>query len=191
MRGKRWPARRLTTLRRIIPARAGQTTSCTSHSKSRPDHPRACGANLNASSSQTARNGSSPRVRGKPGRGFDMEFEHRIIPARAGQTLTCHSQSFGVPDHPRACGANEGRGSDARIGAGSSPRVRGKPRAKTCRRLEGRIIPARAGQTLTRPSDGVEGTDHPRACGANSAVFLILSMEAGSSPRVRGKRRHR
>ena len=134
------------------------------------------------------RTGSSPRVRGKPGRGFDMEFEHRIIPARAGQTLTCHSQSFGVPDHPRACGANEGRGSDARIGAGSSPRVRGKPRAKTCRRLEGRIIPARAGQTLTRPSDGVEGTDHPRACGANSAVFLILSMEAGSSPRVRGKR---
>ena len=188
MRGKRWPARRLTTLRRIIPARAGQTWPCTRARTSRPDHPRACGANLNASSSQTARNGSSPRVRGKPGRGFDMEFEHRIIPARAGQTLTCHSQSFGVPDHPRACGANEGRGSDARIGAGSSPRVRGKPRAKTCRRLEGRIIPARAGQTLTRPSDGVEGTDHPRACGANSAVFLILSMEAGSSPRVRGKR---
>ena len=172
----------------IIPARAGQTNIQARRFHLFPDHPRACGANLDASSSQTARNGSSPRVRGKPGRGFDMEFEHRIIPARAGQTLTCHSQSFGVPDHPRACGANEGRGSDARIGAGSSPRVRGKPRAKTCRRLEGRIIPARAGQTLTRPSDGVEGTDHPRACGANSAVFLILSMEAGSSPRVRGKR---
>ena len=188
MRGKPGRARGRERQGRIIPARAGQTTTTRTRPSCAPDHPRACGANLNASSSQTARNGSSPRVRGKPGRGFDMEFEHRIIPARAGQTLTCHSQSFGVPDHPRACGANEGRGSDARIGAGSSPRVRGKPRAKTCRRLEGRIIPARAGQTLTRPSDGVEGTDHPRACGANSAVFLILSMEAGSSPRVRGKR---
>ena len=188
MRGKPGRARGRERQGRIIPARAGQTTTTRTRPSCAPDHPRACGANLYASSSQTARNGSSPRVRGKPGRGFDMEFEHRIIPARAGQTLTCHSQSFGVPDHPRACGANEGRGSDARIGAGSSPRVRGKPRAKTCRRLEGRIIPARAGQTLTRPSDGVEGTDHPRACGANSAVFLILSMEAGSSPRVRGKR---
>ena len=188
MRGKPGRARGRERQGRIIPARAGQTTTTRTRPSCAPDHPRACGANLNASSSQTARNGSSPRVRGKPGRGFDMEFEHRIIPARAGQTLTCHSQSFGVPDHPRACGANEGRGSDARIGAGSSPRVRGKPRAKTCRRLEGRIIPARAGQTLTRPSDGVEGTDHPRACGANSAVFLILSREAGSSPRVRGKR---
>ena len=73
------------------------------------------------------------------------------------------------PDHPRACGANSNSVSE--YGKG------------------GRIIPARAGQTL-RPDD-VAGpdADHPRACGANLPCEQSHEVTAGSSPRVRGKRR--
>ena len=188
MRGKPRLAHLIASRARIIPARAGQTWPCTRARTSRPDHPRACGANDYDKDAPIVRTGSSPRVRGKLERQQLADGTERIIPARAGQTWTRVRYGIRTPDHPRACGANVDVSFAVIWCAGSSPRVRGKPRAKTCRRLEGRIIPARAGQTLTRPSDGVEGTDHPRACGANSAVFLILSMEAGSSPRVRGKR---
>ena len=167
MRGKRWPARRLTTLRRIIPARAGQTTSCTSHSKSRPDHPRACGANDYDKDAPIVRTGSSPRVRGKLERQQLADGTERIIPARAGQTWTRVRYGIRTPDHPRACGANVDVSFAVIWCAGSSPRVRGKRRARLRRPYWGRIIPARAGQTTCQNLPKAGRSDHPRACGAN------------------------
>ena len=71
--------------------------------------------------------------------------------------------------------------------AGSSPRVRGKRRARAVETCEPRIIPARAGQTVLlfeiQPGD----TDHPRACGANACRVVFARACSGSSPRVRGK----
>ena len=98
-----------------------------------------------------------------------MGHQLRIIPARAGQTPACSHCRRTFPDHPRACGANSNSVSE--YGKG------------------GRIIPARAGQTL-RPDD-VAGpdADHPRACGANLPCEQSHEVTAGSSPRVRGKRR--
>ena len=66
MRGKPEHADRRLRHRRIIPAHAGQTTCSSPSSTSAPDHPRACGANLAASSEARCANGSSPRMRGKP-----------------------------------------------------------------------------------------------------------------------------
>ena len=112
---------------RIIPARAGQTDGHGIEPWSRSDHPRACGANSLASFLLLSFDGSSPRVRGKPGR----------LSGRCSER----------PDHPRACGANHLLTGNARNVSGSSPRVRGKRLTQMRGLCFGRIIPARAGQT--------------------------------------------
>ena len=131
--------------------------------------------------------GSSPRVRGKLGRGRVRGFVHRIIPARAGQTNWHEYSSLSYSDHPRACGANMPSSTVCKESCGSSPRVRGKHLFKIPQRYRNRIIPARAGQTVTQ-IDGDGGTaDHPRACGANFPGPPWDNVSSGSSPRVRGK----
>ena len=189
MRGKRPQKRREPTQNRIIPARAGQTWSGHPWSGRSADHPRACGANLSWLVWWWPRNGSSPRVRGKLG-GLPALVAHvRIIPARAGQTSACPRMRTASTDHPRACGANYLGRPDGRRDYGSSPRVRGKREPLDQQRVDGRIIPARAGQTAGYSLAVWVESDHPRACGANFVVNPDLEHLYGSSPRVRGKRR--
>ena len=116
-----------------------------------------------------------------------VQAEFRIIPARAGQTVSNVLIERADTDHPRACGANGGCCSVAVGLAGSSPRVRGKPLRYACSLRGGRIIPARAGQTSARDMSRNAYADHPRACGANATTAINVSGAAGSSPRVRGK----
>ncbi len=53
-----------------------------------------------------------------------------------------------------------------------------------------RIIPAHAGQTpRAHPSSGCT-SDHPRTCGANTSVLLMVFSFNGSSPHMRGKPRN-
>ena len=52
-----------------------------------------------------------------------------------------------------------------------------------------RIIPAHAGQTGLGNPTRRSSADHPRACGANMRSGSESSACAGSSPRMRGKRR--
>ena len=132
---------------RIIPARAGQTSSSVSAMIVSPDHPRACGANLTGCIIICWRNGSSPRVRGKPELSQKRFGDLRIIPARAGQTASYPRPSNASADHPRACGANFPGHAMSSKSSGSSPRVRGKRRHSTLSHDSIRIIPARAGQT--------------------------------------------
>ena len=131
--------------------------------------------------------GSSPRVRGKPAPFAPSVASTRIIPARAGQTVSHRRRSRATPDHPRACGANQCLEQFGLVRFGSSPRVRGKlwP-LRPCHPWP-RIIPARAGQTGRRWLKRQRGPDHPRACGANTDVEQHRKETFGSSPRVRGK----
>ena len=112
----------------------------------------------------------------------------RIIPAHAGQTTPSSIPLCHCSDHPRACGANDDGIAATFYGDGSSPRMRGKLAGLFNDLSHRRIIPAHAGQThhvqlVQRPE-----SDHPRACGANSASRLANSAAIGSSPRMRGKR---
>ena len=171
---------------RIIPARAGFTTSILSARSSMTDHPRACGVYLLNNYSCSHLNGSSPRVRGLP-LAWRVEVTDRgIIPARAGFTAGPGFQLFVSQDHPRACGVYGAWWSWVVVLAGSSPRVRGLRRRWCFRRPWAGIIPARAGFTCTVPSPTGTSRDHPRACG----VYIIRagdeSRRPGSSPRVRG-----
>ena len=190
MRGKPDAARRQIPQRRIIPARAGQTRRPRPWPSTPPDHPRACGANITGGDGIDGHIGSSPRVRGKlvllalPSRPI------RIIPARAGQTWRRASSTPCPTDHPRACGANNWRSTGKGPSYGASPRVRGKltGSVKEDFSMNGRIIPARAGQTQAHRLRPYLHPDHPRACGANEAQDGSDDLVPGSSPRVRGKR---
>ena len=114
---------------------------------------------------------------------------NRIIPAHAGQTRCERCRRYGRADHPRACGANTSTEGNADSTYGSSPRMRGKQRAFIENTLKPRIIPAHAGQTDVARWSGNWRTDHPRACGANSALRPSNILQSGSSPRMRGKPR--
>ena len=132
---------------RIIPARAGPTTSQLEHSVYSPDHPRSCGANLVISTVFSGLYGSSPLVRGQHNRMRWSFNDIRIIPARAGPTPIIVFPRAQLADHPRSCGANCLRREMAAIRYGSSPLVRGQPCPKAKRTHAARIIPARAGPT--------------------------------------------
>ena len=187
MRGKRVLLVETVEHIRIIPARAGQTGSSRPPWSAPSDHPRACGANKGSQDGFAQLFGSSPRVRGKRTAKTGQHATKRIIPARAGQTRYFQQRRFRRPDHPRACGANAAVIVSIRVTAGSSPRVRGKPRIRGHRQQNHRIIPARAGQTASECCSRCRPPDHPRACGANLLALKAVLIVSGSSPRVRGK----
>ena len=126
VRGKHGQRARAGRFDRIIPARAGQTSPTRHERYPNADHPRACGANYCCLTDARLTSGSSPRVRGKLAHYGDSIDSDRIIPARAGQTTGVQVRCRGLPDHPRACGANQARQRTEFASAGSSPRVRGK-----------------------------------------------------------------
>ena len=152
-----------------------------------PAHPRACGENRAACLELCGGEGSSPRVRGKH-QSADLRCEGAgLIPARAGKTPSVGRTRSPETAHPRACGENKGPDLVNGHEAGSSPRVRGKPRPLRPRDMEARLIPARAGKTGGGRGGGFVHGAHPRACGENRPTTRASAASAGSSPRVRGK----
>ena len=152
---------------RSIPARAGETPALS-------DSHGGCGP--------------SPRVRGKRGPIISRHLRGGSIPARAGET----SPSTNTPPlqavHPRACGGNQFSDGFKTEDEGPSPRVRGKQQPTRPFGAGVRSIPARAGETRSRPGSSRVPRVHPRACGGNSTACPPAAVMAGPSPRVRGKR---
>ena len=70
---------------------------------------------------------------------------------------------------------------------GSSPRMRGKPRASHGTKPRPGLIPAHAGKTFDIQERGIRAAAHPRACGENLMLLVLLAGLLGSSPRMRGK----
>ena len=112
----------------LIPARAGKTPHIISTRPPPRAHPRACGENATPCRSRARFAGSSPRVRGKRPHPRRRRGPVRLIPARAGKTAPASSASSSGSAHPRTCGENQRTLRYPRHQAGSSPRVRGKPR---------------------------------------------------------------
>ncbi len=112
----------------LIPAHAGKTGERRHMRFVGRAHPRACGENIAPALDDITVAGSSPRMRGKRHRVAFTPYASRLIPAHAGKTtrqLWEHSQ---VRAHPRACGENQAVFENYVMPAGSSPRMRGKPR---------------------------------------------------------------
>ena len=106
VRGKRPTGPPFLLAFRLIPARAGKTSSRCSWTRTAWAHPRACGENMVRVARYADNLGSSPRVRGKrfpARRGHDPGG---LIPARAGKTLCAATAPAPRGAHPRACGEN-------------------------------------------------------------------------------------
>ena len=172
----------------------------------RRDHPRVCGEHRLGAHHPVPRPGSSPRVRGTPAHGNRAIGGCRIIPACAGNTAwpavsrgrfmgssprvrgtrNLFFRLFFSRDHPRVCGEHEMALTDEDIMRGSSPRVRGTPELRYKYEVNGGIIPACAGNTSTTRERRCRPRDHPRVCGEHSLAAYTITLNPGSSPRVRG-----
>ncbi len=132
---------------RIIPARAGFTSSSRPVTRPSPDHPRSRGVYGQTLIIAGATTGSSPLARGLPPGGSSQLSRARIIPARAGFT-TCRVPTRSRRwDHPRSRGVYLSSEELIRRGGGSSPLARGLLDRRPVRADQVRIIPARAGFT--------------------------------------------
>ena len=191
VRGKRRQDRARRCNLRLIPARAGKTLRGPSTALWHPAHPRACGENRHECGDGEDLLGSSPRVRGKRSSIQASCSSSRLIPARAGKTKTSPQPGPGGTAHPRACGENRRSCTRRPPEPGSSPRVRGKQRWRFRQCQHSRLIPARAGKTGPPARPRGRPAAHPRACGENAMHACARATAAGSSPRVRGKRRRR
>ena len=106
VRGKHVPGLHDGHVGGLIPARAGKTRRNQQTKPMTRAHPRACGENHARGTRGVRRQGSSPRVRGKPHHCRVDHQESGLIPARAGKTRSRASSWTGRRAHPRACGEN-------------------------------------------------------------------------------------
>ena len=128
MRGKLIFACMRVCARGLIPAHAGKTRFAVGSSLTWPAHPRACGENSIRPKASKAAGGSSPRMRGKRSTGGSVISALGLIPAHAGKTQPRYLICLHARAHPRACGENLGKMFFQISSAGSSPRMRGKPK---------------------------------------------------------------
>ena len=146
-----------------------------------------CGENGPEPGKRRRASGSSPRVRGKRASAQLKAGEAGLIPACAGKTPRDPRRSSLGPAHPRVCGENSRPPQPWYGTAGSSPRVRGKPRPLIMPWMNPRLIPACAGKTSSYERATARSGAHPRVCGENPRASLSSVCSEGSSPRVRGK----
>ena len=109
-----------------------------------------------------------------------------IIPAYAGNTWLVIPWVKCVKDHPRVCGEHTPPASRFAAAPGSSPRMRGTPHPQRSAPCGRGIIPAYAGNTRRSCSMWSHCWDHPRVCGEHRELENTVSVNRGSSPRMRG-----
>ena len=132
---------------RIIPARAGFTSSWTWSSHRTSDHPRSRGVYIWWCMLFVSMCGSSPLARGLRVLDVPVPVRAGIIPARAGFTRPHLAQAARRRDHPRSRGVYGGENVGGARVEGSSPLARGLRRRRTDALADFGIIPARAGFT--------------------------------------------
>ncbi len=171
----------------LIPARAGKTDGRRRCPAGGAAHPRAGGENHPLRTPSTRAAGSSPRGRGKLAPGRIRAMLPRLIPARAGKTTATTLTALRPRAHPRAGGENGQFGGGHDGWSGSSPRGRGKQRARANVGRRVRLIPARAGKTRLWSGGTRTWPAHPRAGGENSLVERRPRLPLGLIPARAGK----
>ena len=177
-----------TLVLRLIPAWAGKTPSPPSPSTATQAHPRVGGENIHVLLDECEERGSSPRGRGKLSLSLWITRLFGLIPAWAGKTNARMVWSSQARAHPRVGGENAFWRWACVGQAGSSPRGRGKLHQLTNRIKAGGLIPAWAGKTGRARGQHKNRTAHPRVGGENVVLRQLSGVQAGSSPRGRGKR---
>ena len=130
--------------------------------------------------------GSSPLARGLRLVGTVRALGVRIIPARAGFTLSDEWVNDDDEDHPRSRGVYRRLGQRISPMSGSSPLARGLLPVPEPAPGGGGIIPARAGFTLLAVELIGGRADHPRSRGVYHSQSVGTAHGLGSSPLARG-----
>ena len=186
LRGTRFSKRERISLRRFIPASAGNTLVSAQTSLPITVHPRVCGEHFDLLSRSKSHAGSSPRLRGTLRGVPRLNDSSRFIPASAGNTRPRGPSPRKGPVHPRVCGEHCSRNIRYKTSIGSSPRLRGTHRCRRARLRWPRFIPASAGNTAAGETGFQTAPVHPRVCGEHIAPGYRLTGTHGSSPRLRG-----
>ena len=171
---------------RFIPACAGNSKRQKSVLEPGTVHPRVCGELSNAAAMRLPSAGSSPRVRGTPGKTPAAPSMLRFIPACAGNSTTRASRPTLATVHPRVCGELGPRHVAYVAHFGSSPRVRGTHTGAHAVNGFCRFIPACAGNSRRSVPRSRGRPVHPRVCGELQVLIKVWHGVNGSSPRVRG-----
>ena len=150
---------------RIIPARAGFTSTNWVEGTLSLDHPRSRGVYRLHWAGRVGAGGSSPLARGLHYFVVRRGATARIIPARAGFTCPGTPRPRSNRDHPRSRGVYSASTEENLDSLGSSPLARGLPLYPTVVLLVVGIIPARAGFTRGGRLRWRSGGDHPRSRG--------------------------
>ena len=149
-----------------------------------------CGEHSRHAALTLERVGSSPHVRGARRTCPIHAGGYGIIPACAGSTYVRRCLICISWDHPRMCGEHQFYNPQTVSNTGSSPHVRGALNTSEALTLVNGIIPACAGSTHFLAFAVAVFRDHPRMCGEHSAQMARDYKAKGSSPHVRGARRH-
>ena len=176
---------------RFIPARAGNTPLVWSEISTSTVHPRSRGEHSSGDAGAALRLGSSPLARGTRRLALRRRPARRFIPARAGNTRWVPATRSPSPVHPRSRGEHDGTTLADFRRDGSSPLARGTHRDVDLDGLDGRFIPARAGNTAISIRAAVVSPVHPRSRGEHSSAVIVWPTTAGSSPLARGTPRPR
>ncbi len=154
-------------------------------------HPRSRGEHPPGPRGLTAEDGSSPLARGAPLVVAESGDVTGLIPARAGSTTGTLPTPAAAPAHPRSRGEHHPIAHEWRPRVGSSPLARGALDRRHLTVDVGRLIPARAGSTPSRPGRRARPTAHPRSRGEHGAYITDNGDGTGSSPLARGARARR
>ena len=168
--------------RRIIPARAGFTRPTLRPVRTPRDHPRSRGVYRQFPRFRTSKVGSSPLARGLRANELKGWLDHGIIPARAGFTSSRRHPITVQRDHPRSRGVYRVLSLVNGTKRGSSPLARGLLQYSTRWLQWQRIIPARAGFTVTHLGRRVCPPDHPRSRGVYFGVASVETRGDGIIP---------
>ena len=153
------------------------------------DHPRVYGENSGCCAYPLMMVGSPPRIRGKHPANPAIHDGTGITPAYTGKTHARGTACKSYRDHPRVYGENAKASSIKIVFKGSPPRIRGKRLYCPLISSVDRITPAYTGKTCSRSCLAVGHRDHPRVYGENYAQKRLITVDRGSPPRIRGKRR--
>ncbi len=150
------------------------------------DHPRSRGEHCGERVEDCQRIGSSPLTRGALNDEVQQLRRDRIIPAHAGSTTPTTFPTATTPDHPRSRGEHVSGDGFGFQSEGSSPLTRGA--LSFVKHVDGifGIIPAHAGSTTRRTSEGGARGDHPRSRGEHHCEPVVPGSQPGSSPLTRG-----
>ena len=145
----------LRSLRRSIPACAGEPPQPPRRLPRQTVYPRVCGGTTKDTSTLSQAQGLSPRVRGNQLESYHSVVDVRSIPACAGEPESHTSYGYEVSVYPRVCGGTAAACALAATEYGLSPRVRGNRLLVKCLLMRLRSIPACAGEPARRWDAGL------------------------------------